>query len=53
MIDEIWKKMVKIAIEKKLDYKIQGNKEMIIDIKNKVFYIKCKAKDIQTNEITI
>ena len=53
MMDKLWEQMKKRAFEKKLIYKTQGTKEMIIDIKNKVFYMKCKAGDIQTNEIKI
>lgn len=46
-IEEIWEWMKKEAIEQKLSIIEKDGKEIIIDKKNKSFYIKYKAKDFQ------
>ena len=46
-LEEFWKRMVKLSFEKKMDYVTRDGKEMIIDVKNQQFFLKCKAKDFR------
>ena len=51
LLDEVWEWLKKTAKEKKLDYIAKDGKEVIRDRKNKVFYIKCQAKDFQKTRV--
>ena len=52
-LNKLWDEMVKWSFEMKMDYIIKDGKEIIIDRKNKQFFIKCRAKDLQNTEISI